>query len=38
MNSELNQSANGRVANQNEGDEEKRVGLDRGRPSHGSGF
>jgi hypothetical protein len=34
----LNQSANGRVANQNDGDEKKHIGLDKGVPSHGSGL
>jgi len=37
-NSELNKSANGRVANQDEGEDEHHIGLDRGLPSHGRGL
>ncbi len=38
MNRGLNKSANGRVANQDEGNEEKHIGLDRGLPSHGTDY
>jgi len=34
----LNKSANGRVANQDEGEDEQHIGLDKGVPSHGSGL
>ena len=37
-NSELNQSAYGRAADQDEGEDEQDVGLDRGMPSHGRDF
>jgi len=38
VNSELNKSANGRVANQDEGKKKQHIDLDRGVPSHGSGL
>jgi hypothetical protein len=38
MNSELNQSAHGRAADQGEGDDGHHVGLDRRLPSHGRDF